>query len=128
MSEGQMRVKYGIIIDMQSNKYSKYLRKNSTLEEKRLWNILRNRQFHNLKFRRQYPIDNYIVDFACLEEMLVIELDGGQHNEEKNIEYDSKRTEYLNSKGYRVLRFWNNDIFNNIDGVLCEIENYLNLK
>lgn len=104
---------------------ARMLRKNSTIHEKRLWNLLKNRQFHNLRFKRQVPIDNYIVDFVCPKIKLVIEIDGGQHNEFDNIEYDKQRTEFLESKGYIVIRFWNIDIYKNINGVLEEIEKYI---
>ena len=97
--------------------YARSMRKNSTKQEIIIWNILRNRQFKNLKFRRQYPIGNYIVDFICLENNLIIEIDGGQHNTPGNIEYDRQRSEYLKNLGYKVVRFWNNDINENIDGV-----------
>ena len=102
-----------------NEKYSKAreLRQNSTPQEIMLWTLLRNRQYKNYKFRRQYPIGNYIVDFICREKRLIIELDGGQHNEPNNIEYDKERTEFLKSKGYKVIRFWNNDVDNNIEGV-----------
>lgn len=104
---------------------AKMLRKNSTMQEKRLWNLLKNRQFHNLRFKRQDPIGNYIVDFVCPEIKLIIEIDGGQHNEPENIEYDHQRTEFLESNGYRIIRFWNNDIYKNINGVIEEIEKYI---
>ena len=104
------------------------LRKNSTIHEKRLWNLLKNRQFHNLRFKRQAPIGEYIVDFVCPEIRLIIEIDGGQHNIPENIEYDNQRTNFLKNRGYHVIRFWNNDIYKNIDGVLKEIEKYLNNK
>ena len=91
-----------------------------TVQEKTLWNILRNNKFYGLKFRRQVPIGNYIVDFVCEIHNMIIELDGRQHNEPDNIEYDKQRTEFLENKGYKVLRFWNNEIDNNIDG-LCEV-------
>ena len=97
------------------------LRKNATKQERILWKLLRNSQLFNLKFKRQYPIGNYIVDFICIEKMLIIELDGGQHNESDNQELDKQRTEYLNSRGFRVLRFWNSDIDKNISGVYDEI-------
>jgi len=73
-----------------------------------------------LKFRRQQTIDHYIVDFVCFEKRLIIEIDGGQHQEQAD--YDSVRTERLNQQGYRVLRFWNNEVFYEIEGVLAEIE------
>ena len=97
------------------------LRKNATIQERRLWNLLKNRQFCNLKFKRQQPVGDYIVDFICKEAKIIIEIDGGQHNEPKNIEYDKTRTEFLNSLGYKVIRFWNNEIYENIDGVLLQL-------
>ena len=106
-------------------KIAKTLRKNSTIQEKRLWNLLKNRQFHNLKFKRQSPIGKYVVDFICHERKLIIELDGGQHNENKNIENDIERTNFLESLGFKVIRFWNNDIYKNIDGVITEIEKHI---
>ena len=98
------------------------LRKNSTIQERRLWNLLKNRQFHNLKFKRQQPIGDYIVDFICKEAKIIIEIDGGQHNEPENIEYDKTRTEYLNNLGYKVVRFWNNEIYENIEGVVLRLK------
>ena len=88
-----------------------------TMQERKLWNIIKNRQFFGFRFRRQFPIGQYIVDFICREKKIIIELDGGQHNEIQNIDYDKKRTEYLISQSYKVVRFWNNEIDKNIDGV-----------
>ena len=102
------------------------LRKNSTIQERRLWNLLKNRQFHNLKFKRQQPIGDYIVDFICKEAKIIIEIDGGQHNEPVNIEYDKTRTEYLNTLGYKVIRFWNNEIYENIEGVVLRLREEIN--
>lgn len=99
------------------NLLARKLRKNQTSQERIMWNLLRNQQFQGLKFRRQYPVGNYIVDFICKEIKLIIEIDGGQHNSEDGIEYDIKRTEYLETKGYKVIRFWNNEIDNNLEGV-----------
>jgi very-short-patch-repair endonuclease len=82
--------------------------------ERALWRLLRQRQISGLRFRRQVPIDHYIVDFACLEARLVIEVDGGQHFES---EADKRRDAYLHSQGFRVLRLWNNDVLLNPDGV-----------
>ena len=96
---------------------SRQLRKNMTPQERKLWDIIKNRQFFGYRFRRQFPLSQYIVDFICREKKIIIEIDGGQHNEIKNIQYDNKRTEYLISEGYKVLRFWNNDIDKNIVGV-----------
>ena len=91
---------------------SRNLRNYPTDTERFLWYHLKNK-FPGIHFRRQFPIGNYIVDFACRSKKIVIEIDGGQHNEENNIEYDKTRTEYLNSKGYKVIRFWNNEIDQN---------------
>ena len=101
------------------------LRNNMTEQEKKLWYYLRKRFINNYRFRRQYPIGNYVVDFICREKNLIIELDGGQHNEEQAIIYDKERAEYLESRGFRVIRFWNNDIDTNIEAVLGEIVKYL---
>jgi len=83
--------------------------------------VLRNRGFANLKFRRQYKIGNYVVDFVCLSKKLVIELDGGHHNKYEQMKKDIIRQNFIESKGYKVIRFWNNQITNNIEGVLEEI-------
>ncbi len=91
------------------------LRKNPTDAERLLWKHLRMNQLEGLRFRRQVPIDNYIVDFACLDKRLVIEADGGQHN---GSEADRIRDDYLKSQGFKIVRFWNNDILTNISGVL----------
>jgi very-short-patch-repair endonuclease len=80
-----------------------------------LWNLLRNRQLTGHKFRRQVPIGRYIVDFLCFERGIIVELDGGQHQGQAG--YDYERTQFLESGGYRVLRFWNNQIFEEIDAV-----------
>jgi len=106
---------------------SRQLRKNMTNQEKKLWNIIRNRQFFGLRFRRQFPIGNYIADFICREKKIIIEIDGGQHNESKNINYDNKRTEFLYSKGYKVIRFWNNDIDKNLVGVYEKLKEVFNV-
>ena len=92
-----------------------------TKEEVKLWNIVRASRFHGYKFKRQVLIGNYIADFVCEDKKLIIEIDGGQHNKEKNIQYDLKRTAYMKNNGYKVLRFWNTDIRDNIDGVCSEI-------
>lgn len=97
------------------------LRQNMTPQEYKLWVLLRNRKFNGVKFVREYPIGPYIVDFACRKKRIVLELDGGQYNEISNKDSDDKRTEYLISKGYKVLRFWNNEIDNNIEGVYLKL-------
>lgn len=95
---------------------AKSLRSNQTDAETKLWYYLRAHRFMGLKFKRQKPIGQYIVDFICIEQKLVIEIDGGQHTEQ--IEYDMARTKFLQAEGYRVLRFWNNQVLSEIEGVL----------
>jgi len=102
------------------------LRRKQTDAERKLWSILRGRQFENSKFRRQEPIGKYIVDFVSLERELIIELDGGQHNQQSEMEKDETRTKWLERKGFRVLRFWNNDVLQNIDGVGSKILEIIN--
>jgi very-short-patch-repair endonuclease len=98
------------------------LRKNQTEAEQILWSKLRSRQLSGFKFRRQHPIESYVLDFYCSETHLAIEIDGGQHTENKNIERDNDRTAYLNQKGIRVIRFWNDDVIKHLDEVLTEID------
>jgi very-short-patch-repair endonuclease len=98
------------------NHFAKHLRKNSTDAEKRLWYFLQNRELKGHKFRRQHEINGYIVYFVCVERKLVVELDGGQHQE--RAEADALRTRFLESKGYRVVRFWNDEVLSNTHGVL----------
>ncbi|MDV0594692.1 MULTISPECIES: endonuclease domain-containing protein [unclassified Enterobacter] len=95
---------------------SKQLRKQMTPEELRLWYLLRGRHFFGYKFRRQMPIGAYVVDFSCLKAKLIIELDGGQHQDEEA--YDQRRTAYLKTNGWEVMRFWNNEFRVNEEAVL----------
>ena len=92
------------------------LRKNITDAEKHLWRYLRHEQIEGCKFRRQNPIGPYIVDFVSFDAMLIIELDGGQHAE--NMEADQQRTQFLNSRGFKVIRFWNTQVFQETEAVL----------
>ena len=94
------------------------LRKKSTLAERKLWALIRNDQL-GVNFRRQHAIGNYIPDFVCIEKKLIVELDGSQHLEQQ--EYDQERTKYLNSLGYKVIRFWNNTVMKDLDGVILAI-------
>jgi very-short-patch-repair endonuclease len=87
-----------------------------TEAEKRLWYRIRRQQLSVHQFRKQVELKSYVVDFCCLKERLVIELDGGQHAE--ITEYELKRRAWLEENGYRVLRFWNNEVFENLEGVL----------
>jgi very-short-patch-repair endonuclease len=97
----------------------KNLRNDSTDAERQLWKILRGKQLQGLKFRRQYGVGNYILDFYCPKIRLAIELDGGQHMDKREV--DDARTAYLNSQDISVLRFWNNDISKNLEGVFQTI-------
>lgn len=99
----------------------KYLRNNATDAEKKLWVFLRNRQLNENKFRRQHGIGPYIVDFYCPELKLVIEVDGEIHNTKEAKEYDDKRTKYFQLYQISVLRFRNNEIFNDVESVLQAI-------
>jgi very-short-patch-repair endonuclease len=99
------------------------LRKRLTDAEIFLWNHLRMKQLDGHKFRRQQPIDHYIVDFVCFEKRLIIELDGGQHASER--EKDIERDNNLKKNCFRVLRFWNNEVFTNIEGVLEVIREHI---
>ena len=96
------------------------LRKNMTDSEKILWEALRSRRFKQFKFRRQVPIDRFIVDFLCIPLHLVIELDGEIHNEQK--EHDAEREECLRQMGYQILRFRNDEVIQNLNNVLDKIE------
>ncbi len=104
------------------------LRKNLTQQERKLWNIIKNKQFYGYKFLRQYPIEPYIVDFVCREKKIIIEIDGGQHNEPWEVEYDKKRSLFLASRGFKVVRFWNNEIDNNIEGVYKTLQKEFGIK
>jgi len=99
-----------------STERARKLRKNATEAEQRLWSRLRRNQLNGHHFRRQVPVGPYIADFVCLPRTLIVEVDGGQHADRQ--ELDEARTRYLEHEGYRVLRFWNNDVLGNTDGVV----------
>ena len=103
----------------QTRSRARQLLRNPTDVEHLLWRHLRFWQLEGYKFRRQQPLGIYILDFVCLEKRLVIELDGGQHAEQTN--YDSARDAWLSEQGFSVLRFWNNDVLENVDGVIERI-------
>lgn len=105
--------------------FARQLRSEMTDAESYLWQRLRSRQIHGLKFRRQHPVGKFILDFACIEAKLIIEVDGGQHNEMQI--QDNQRTAWLEAQGWKVLRFWNNEVLQNIEGVLVEVLNALAL-
>lgn len=96
---------------------AKELRANSTDAERILWRELRSRQLYGCKFRRQQPLGEFFVDFVCLEKRLVIELDGGQHNEPEQANYDADRTHWLTENGFHVLRFWDHEVLKELDAV-----------
>jgi len=97
---------------------AKVMRSHSTDAEHRLWQLLRAHRLADYKFRRQVPLDFYIADFVCFAARLIVEVDGGQHSESHG---DERRDTYLRDQGFRILRFWNTDIFNNEEGVLTSI-------
>ena len=102
------------------NRRARRLRQTATDAESLLWKHLRGRRLCGFKFRRQVVIEPYIVDFACFDEKLIVEADGGQHSDRKD--YDEQRTSDLEAMGYRVVRFWNHEILNDLDIVLERIE------
>ena len=105
--------------------FARQLRQDQTDVERLLWKYLRNRRLNGVKFRRQHPIGAYIVDFVSLEKQLIIELDGGQHNSEEGKKKDKERIFWLEKNGYRVMRFWNNEVITDLDNVLQVIHNAL---
>ena len=111
-----------------ANQFARELRRNVTDAEKKLWQQLRLLKAENRHFRRQVPIGNYVADFACHRCKLVVELDGGQHNEPQNLLRDEQRTNELRKHGYRVIRFWNVDVFGNIEGTVDMIRNAARLS
>ena len=105
--------------------FARHLRKSQTDAERNLWSRLRSKQIKGVKFRRQQFIGPYIVDFVSLEKKLVIEIDGGHHNDAEIVETDEKRTKWLKQEGFQVLRFWNNEVITNIEGVVEKIRTIL---
>ncbi|EPK7360680.1 endonuclease domain-containing protein [Kluyvera ascorbata] len=99
--------------------FARQLRRQLTPQERRLWYLLRDRRFACFKFRRQHPVGPYILDFACCRVHLAVELDGGQHDARAG--YDARRTAWLRLQGWRVLRFWNNELMENEEAVLVRI-------
>ncbi len=103
---------------LQPMAFARSLRKQSTEAEHIMWRLLRDKQLEGFKFRRQHPIGKYVLDFYCHEARLGVELDGGQHNEPDEIEKDEVRSRFLRSKGITVVRFWNNEVLRETEGVL----------
>lgn len=103
--------------DPNTLKHARELRKNSTPWERKLWSFLKSSKFYGFKFRRQFPIGPYIVDFCCVKQKLVIELDGSQHANPAEIAHDGNRDTFLKQEGYRILRIWNNEMDSNLEGL-----------
>lgn len=99
--------------------HAKQMRAGQTPAEKLLWKYLRAHRFHGLKFKRQKPMGGYIVDFVCMEKYLIVELDGAHHLQQQ--EYDAERSKWFQAQGFRVLRFWNQEVSSDIDSVLAKI-------
>jgi very-short-patch-repair endonuclease len=100
---------------LEQHEFSKQLRRDQTDAERKLWSLLRSRRLAGYKFRRQQPIGSYIADFCCFRPRLIVELDGGQHA--KRADYDQRRTDFLNSEGFQVVRFWDNQVLMEMDSV-----------
>lgn len=107
--------------ETRSREFAKALRGNLTNAETILWAHLRNGQIAGWRFRRQHPVGPYIADFACAKAKLIIEVDGATHGSDREQTRDEKRTAFLESRGWRVLRVWNSDIYDNLDGVMDAI-------
>ena len=108
-------------------KFSREMRKEPTLAEDRLWQALRANQLDGLKFRRQHAIDTFIADFVNLEHQLVVEVDGGIHDQVDQAAYDIQRTQYLKQRGYTVIRFQNEEVLHDLPHVLTTIQGAVNL-
>jgi very-short-patch-repair endonuclease len=104
---------------------AKNLRQNQTDAEKKFWYEVKAKRFQDLKFKRQYLVGPYYADFACPEEKIIVEIDGGQHNE--NVK-DELRTKYLEKEGFQVIRFWNDEVLSNMEGVLLTLSLALSRK
>ena len=115
---------------MDKTQFARHLRATHTDVERLLWSRLRAHRFFGLKFKRQQPIGRYVVDFVCFEANLIIELDGGQHQD--NVRHDQARDDWLRSQGFKLIRLWNNHLLQNLEGVLehiaehCQIPNPTN--
>jgi very-short-patch-repair endonuclease len=111
-----------------ANERARYLRKSMSDPEALLWSRLRGKQLDGFRFRRQHPIGPYIADFVCLEQRLVVEVDGGQHGDPEQAAIDAQRTDWLQREGYRVIRFWSAEVFANTSEVLDRILADLNRR
>lgn len=106
-------------------RHARTLRKSETDAERKIWQLLRSRSLKGVKFRRQHPIGPYIIDFICINAKLIIELDGSQHLQQQT--YDEQRTMFLEQAGYRVIRFWDNDVLLQTERVMQAIYDALDL-
>ena len=109
------------IVPPQNRTFAKSMRSSMTDAELKFWNAIRGNRLMDMKFRRQLPVAGYIVDFACPSHKLIVELDGSQHGLPENAEADLRRTQALEQLGWTVLRFWNDDVLKDIDGVCKHI-------
>jgi very-short-patch-repair endonuclease len=109
----------------QSKDFAKELRRTQTNAEKILWSGLRNKQLGGYRFRRQHPIETFIADFVCVKERLIVEVDGVTHETAKELAYDHRRTRALEMLGWRVIRYANDAVFDNLDDVLDDIALHL---
>src|SRR6185369_4073689 len=112
---GRGLVEGGATMEKRLTPIARKLRRDATAVESKLWQRLRSRQIEGAKFRRQFPIGPYIADFACIDLKLIIELDGGQHADSPT---DAQRMGWLETNGYTVIRFWNSEVIENLEGVL----------
>ncbi len=104
---------------------SRNLRRNMTLAERKLWRLLRDRRLEGVKFRRQYAVSGYILDFYCPDAKVAVELDGNEHARPERVVYDKRRDDRLKALGINVLRFANTDVLTNLSGVLVKILEFL---
>src|SRR4051812_37863060 len=111
----------GVVKRAMANERARSLRRSRTPAERRLWRQLRELKRAGFKFRQQVPIDHFIVDFACLSQRLIIEVDGGTHGTDGEIARDRRRGRYLQDQGFRILRVWNSEVRENIEGVMDTI-------
>jgi very-short-patch-repair endonuclease len=114
----RVRERVGSYVPSKLTPLAKNLRKGTTDTERLLWRHLRTKHMGELKFRRQQPIGPYIVDFVCFEKKIIVELDGGQHAQPEQKQNDSTRDQWFEAQGYKVLRYWDNEVLTNIQGVL----------
>ncbi len=112
--------------DAMANERARYLRRNQTDAERRLWVHLREMKHDGFHFRRQCPVGPYVADFLCYSARIVVEVDGGQHGTEPGLAHDEKRDAWFEANGYRVLRYWNDDVRKNVEGVVETILSVLN--